>query len=47
MQLRCGTFLAFLDMDDAFMTGICYCKKNIEFKLKLSGQILKLEKEQI
>ena len=44
MQLRRGTFLT---MPDALMTGICYCKKNIEFKMKLSGQILKLEKEQI
>jgi len=44
MELRCGTFLAMLD---ALMTGICYCKKNTEYNLKLSGQILKLEKQQI
>jgi len=42
MQLRRGTFLAMLD---ALMTGICYCKKNTEYNLKLSGQILKLEKK--
>jgi len=44
MQLRCGIFLA---MPDALMTGICYCKNNTEYNLKLSGQILKLEKKQI
>ena len=38
MQLRRGTFLAMLD---APMTGICYCKKNTEYNLKLSGQIRK------
>ena len=36
-----GTFLA---MFDALMPGICYCKKNIEYNLKLSGQILKFDK---
>jgi len=44
MQLRRGSFLAMLD---ALMTGICYCEKNTEYNLKLSGQILKLEKKQI
>ena len=44
MQLRRGTFLAMLD---ALMTGICYCKKNTEYNLKLSGQILKLEKTNV
>jgi len=42
MQLRRGTFLV---MPDALMTGICYCKKNTEYNLKLSGQIR--EKKQI
>jgi len=34
-------------MLDAVMTGIYYCKKNTEYNLKLSGQVLKLEKKQI
>jgi len=39
--MRCGTFWV---MFDALMTGICYCKKNIEYNLKLSSQILKFDK---
>ena len=44
MQLKRRTFFVMLD---SLMTGICYCKNNTEYNLKLSGQILKLEKKQI
>jgi len=39
--MRRGTFWVIFD---ALMTGICYCKTNIEYNLKLSGQILKFDK---